>query len=77
MDLLNPKKLEHGNPRFGEDEVKSVCNTFRVNKQLTHLAYIEFKASGGRSIPDQLNKLLVAVDTLSPSNADCEKGSAP
>ena len=38
-----------------------------------HLAYIEFKASGGRSIPDQLNKLTVAIDTLSPSNTEYER----
>ena len=74
MDVLNPEKIEDENSRFGEDEVKSLCDTLRLNKQQTHLAYIEFKASGGRSIPDQLNKLLVAVDTLSPSNADCERG---
>ena len=74
MDVLDPEKNKHENPRFGEDEVKSLCDTLRLNKQQTHLAYIEFKANGGRSIPDQLNKLLVAVDTLSPTNADCERG---
>ena len=74
IDALDPEKIDHENPRFGEDEVKSLCGTLRLNKQQTHLAYIEFKASGGRSIPDQLNKLMVAVDTLSPSNADCERG---
>ena len=82
IDVLNTQKIDHENPRFGEDEVKSLCGTLRLNKQQTHLilnfilniSYIEFKASGGRSIPDQLNKLMVAVDTLSPSNADCERG---
>ena len=71
IDVLDPQKIDHENPRFGEYEVKSLCGTLRLNKQQTHLAYIKFKASGGRSIPDQLNKLMVAVDTLSPSNADC------
>ena len=74
MDVLDPEKIDYENPRFGENEVKSLCDTFHLSKPLTHLAYIEFKASGGRSIPDQLNKLLVAVDTLSPSNADSERG---
>ena len=74
MDVLDPEKTEHENSRFVEDEMKSLCNTLRLNKQQTHLAYIEFKARGGKSIPDQLNKLLVAVDTLSPSNSDCERG---
>ena len=54
--------------------MKSLCSTLRLNKQQTHLAYIEFKASGGRSIPDQLNKLMVAIDILSPSKAECERG---
>ena len=54
--------------------MKSLCGTLRLNKQQTHLAYIEFKVSGGRSIPDQLSKLMVAIDTLSPSNAVCERG---
>ena len=74
IDVLDPQKIDHENPRFGEDEVKSLCGTLRLNKQQTHLAYIEFKASGGRSISDQLNKLMVAVDTLSPSNADYKRG---
>ena len=73
IDVLDPEKIDHKNPRFGEDEVKSLCGTLRLNKQQTHLAYIEFKASGGRSIPDQLNMLMVAIDTFSPSNAECER----
>ena len=72
MDVLDPEKIKHENSRFGEDEVKSLCDILHLNKQQTHLANIEFKASGGRSIPDQLDKLLVAVDTLSPSNTNCE-----
>ena len=72
--MLDPQKIDHENPRFGKDEVKSLCGTLRLNKQLTHLAYIEFKAIGGRSIPDQLNKVMVAVDILSPCNADYERG---
>ena len=73
IDVLDPKKIDHENPRFGEDEVKSLCGILCLNKQQTHLAYIEFKASGERSIPDQLNKVFVAIDTLSPSNAECER----
>ena len=74
IDVLDPEKIDNENPRFGEDEVKSLCGTLRLYKQQTHLAYIEFKASGERSIPDQLNKLMVAIDTFSPSNAECERG---
>ena len=40
IDLLDPQKIDHENPRFGEDEAKSLCRTLRLNKQQTHLAYI-------------------------------------
>ena len=74
IDVLDPKKIGRENPRFVEDKAKSLCDSLRLKKQQTHFTYIDFEASRGRSIPGQLNKLLVAVDTLSPSNADCERG---
>ena len=76
MDVLDLEKIKHGNPSFGEDEVKSFCNTFRLNKQSTHLAYIEFKASGGRSIPDQLNKLLEPLTLSHQVTPTTSEGSA-
>ena len=33
IDVLDPEKINHENPRFGEDEVKSLCGTIRLNKQ--------------------------------------------
>uniref|UniRef100_A0A3B3QYV9 DUF4371 domain-containing protein n=1 Tax=Paramormyrops kingsleyae TaxID=1676925 RepID=A0A3B3QYV9_9TELE len=45
-----------------------------VNEKETHLGFVEYKASGGRSIPNNMKKLCIAVDTLSASNADCEQG---
>ena len=74
MAVLNPRNGVHENPRFGENEVKSLCKTFHLNNQEIHLGFIEYKSSGGRSISNKFNKLLVAVDSLSPSNADCERG---
>ena len=29
-DMLDPEKIEHKNRRFEEDEVKSLCDTFRL-----------------------------------------------
>ena len=72
MAVLNPRNWAHENPRFGENEVKSLCKTFHRNNQEIHLGFIEYKSSGGRNISNKFNKLLVTVDTLSPSNADCE-----
>uniref|UniRef100_A0A8C7YBF1 E3 SUMO-protein ligase KIAA1586-like n=1 Tax=Oryzias sinensis TaxID=183150 RepID=A0A8C7YBF1_9TELE len=63
MAVLHPENLDQDNPRFGEVEVRTLCERL-----------VEFKASGGRSIPPPLKKILLAVDTLSASNADCERG---
>ena len=71
IDESDPEKIDHRNPRFEVDKGKSLCDTLHLNKQQTHLAYIEFKASRRRSILDELIKLMVAIDTLSPSNAEC------
>jgi len=73
MAVLNPRNWVHENPRFGENDVKSLCKTFHINNQEIHLGFTGYKSSGGRSISNKFNKLLVAVDTLSPSNADCER----
>jgi len=43
---------------------------------INHLGFIEYKGNGGRSVSNKFNKLFVAVDTLSPSNADCDRGSS-
>ena len=71
---MNTRNWVHENPRFGENEVKSLCKTFHLNNQEIHLGFIEYKSNGGKSISNKFNKLLAAVDTLSPSNADCERG---
>ena len=31
MAVLNPRNWVHENPRFGENEVKSLCKTFHLN----------------------------------------------
>uniref|UniRef100_A0A3P9IIB3 DUF4371 domain-containing protein n=1 Tax=Oryzias latipes TaxID=8090 RepID=A0A3P9IIB3_ORYLA len=74
MAVLHPENWDQDNPRFGEEEVRTLCERLNINEQEAHLGYVEFKASGGRSIPPPLKKLLLAVDTLSASNADCERG---
>ncbi|KAK1885243.1 E3 SUMO-protein ligase KIAA1586 [Dissostichus eleginoides] len=74
MAVLNPDNWDHDNPRFGDNEVRALCDVLHVNQQEAHLGFTEYKASGGRNIPNKMKKLLMAVDTLSPSNADCERG---
>uniref|UniRef100_A0A672GNY5 Uncharacterized protein n=1 Tax=Salarias fasciatus TaxID=181472 RepID=A0A672GNY5_SALFA len=72
--VLNPDKWDHDNPHFGEEEVKALSQVLHVNEKEAHLGFVEYKICGGRSIPGEMKKLLMAVDTLSPSNADCERG---
>ncbi|KAJ4944223.1 hypothetical protein JOQ06_012768 [Pogonophryne albipinna] len=74
MAVLNPDNWDHDNPRFGDNEVRALYDVLHVNQQEAHLGFTEYKASGGRNIPNKMKKLLMAVDTLSPSNADCERG---
>ncbi|KAJ4930984.1 hypothetical protein JOQ06_025285 [Pogonophryne albipinna] len=74
MAVLNPDNWDHDNPRFGDNEVRALCDVLHVNQQEAHLGFTEYKATGGRNIPNKMKKLLKAVDTLSPSNADCERG---
>lgn len=45
-----------------------------MSEQETHTGFVEIKACGGRKIPDKMKKLIMAVDTLSASNADRERG---
>lgn len=64
MEVLNPDEWDQDNPRYGEEEVRDLCNAFHLNEKEAHLGFFEFKASGGRSVPNRLRKLLIAVDTL-------------
>ena len=73
MAVLNPHNWVHEYPRFVENEVKSLCKTFHLHNQEIHLGFIEYKSSGGKPISNKFNKLLVAVDALSPSSADYER----
>ena len=54
--------------------MRALYRVLRVNEHEAHLGFTEYKATGGRSIPNNLKKLLMAVDTLSASNADCGRG---
>uniref|UniRef100_A0A3B3CBF3 DUF4371 domain-containing protein n=1 Tax=Oryzias melastigma TaxID=30732 RepID=A0A3B3CBF3_ORYME len=64
MAVLHPDNWDQDNPRFGEEEVRTLCESLNINEQEAHLGYVEFKASGGRSIPPPLKK----------NTSDCERG---
>ena len=54
-------KIDHRHFCFEKDDVKSLCDTFHLSKQLTRFVYNKFKANGGRNIPGQLNELLLTL----------------
>uniref|UniRef100_A0A3B3BXM0 DUF4371 domain-containing protein n=1 Tax=Oryzias melastigma TaxID=30732 RepID=A0A3B3BXM0_ORYME len=59
MAVLHPDNWDQDNPRFGEEEVRTLRERLNINEQ-------EHSSS--------IKKILLAVDTLSASNADCERG---
>ncbi|KAJ3583811.1 hypothetical protein NHX12_015529 [Muraenolepis orangiensis] len=52
MAVINPDNWDHDNPRFGDNEVRALCDVLHVNQQEAHLGFTEYKASGGRNIPN-------------------------
>jgi len=71
MGVFNPHNWAHENPRFGEDEVKSLCKIFHLRNQEIHLGFIEYEASFGKSISNKFNKLLVAVNNWHSITKQC------
>jgi len=57
---------------LGEDEVKILCKTFHLNNQEIHLVLQMLEKAFLINSTSCLWQL--AVDTLSPSSADCERG---
>lgn len=51
--------------------MRALSHVLHLNEQEAQLGFIDDKVSGGRSIPNKIRKLLVAVDTLSASNPEC------
>ena len=41
MPVLNPENWAHKSPRFGEEEVKSLCDAVHLNKQDTDFGFIK------------------------------------
>ncbi|KAJ3583831.1 hypothetical protein NHX12_015549 [Muraenolepis orangiensis] len=39
MAVLNPDNWDHDNPRFGDNEVRALCDVLHVNQQEAHLGF--------------------------------------
>ena len=69
--VLNPESCVHENPQFGEKALKSAL---RLNNQETNHGFTKYQASSGKSIFNEFNSLLVAVDSTRTRNVNCERG---
>ena len=59
---------------YGEEEVSSLAQRFRVDERSSLRAFREYKDAGGKRVPDELKHLLTAVDTTPLCTAECERG---
>uniref|UniRef100_A0A671MGA9 HAT C-terminal dimerisation domain-containing protein n=1 Tax=Sinocyclocheilus anshuiensis TaxID=1608454 RepID=A0A671MGA9_9TELE len=55
-------------------EVESLCRRFDIDSHSVIRAYREYRDSDGKCIHDQLKELFAAVNSISISSADCERG---
>ncbi|XP_006110332.2 E3 SUMO-protein ligase KIAA1586-like [Pelodiscus sinensis] len=73
VSVLKPETWQQHaeNPWFGETEIRALCETLKVGHHESHLGFVEYKCCAGLIVPEKLKKLLLAVNTLAVSNADC------
>uniref|UniRef100_H3A4Y1 HAT C-terminal dimerisation domain-containing protein n=1 Tax=Latimeria chalumnae TaxID=7897 RepID=H3A4Y1_LATCH len=59
---------------YGESEIESLCERFDIgNARETVWAYRVYKESGGKEVQKQYKDLLIAVNTIAISSAECEQ----
>jgi hypothetical protein len=59
---------------YGEDELRLLCNRFRLPYASIRDAYGDYKDSGGRHMPKSFSSLMRPVNTIPVSTAECERG---
>ena len=57
---------------YGENEVRQLCNYFRLPYSPVRDAYCDYKDSGGKHIASELKTLTNCVNTIPCSMAECE-----
>jgi hypothetical protein len=61
-------------PLYGEDEVALLTERLNLDTRPIVRAFREFKDNGGKSVPEELRPLLLAIDTIPVCTAECERG---
>ena len=69
-----PDELSVCSPLYGDDDIRSLAERFRVDVRRSVRAFREYRDTGGKRIPDDLKPLLAAIDTIPVCTAECERG---
>lgn len=59
---------------YGEEEVAALAERFRVDQRQSIRAFREYRECGAKTMPSDLQPLLLAIHTIPISTADCERG---
>jgi len=59
---------------YGEDDVMSLAQRFKVDVRRSVRAFRDYRDKGGKRIPDELKPLMTAIDTVPVCTAECERG---
>lgn len=70
----NWSDLGYNDPLYGEEEVALLTERLNLNTRPIVRAFREFKENGGRRVPEGLQPLLLAIDTIPVCTAECERG---
>ncbi|XP_078542378.1 E3 SUMO-protein ligase KIAA1586-like [Lissotriton helveticus] len=76
FSVLDASNLPSGDEciLYGETDIQKLCSEFQLPARDTIQAFRLFKDFGGKKTPEALKKLVVCMETLPASNADCERG---
>jgi len=66
-----PNKMD---ANYGEEEVRHLCQRFRLSYATVRDAYCDFKDSDGQQIIRKFKALLNCINTIPVSTAECERG---
>ena len=75
LSVINPEYWPNEmDANYGEEEVRLLCQRFRLSYATVRDAYCDFKDSGGQQITRKFKALLNCINTIPVSTAECERG---
>lgn len=59
---------------YGQEEVSALAERLKVDQRKAVRAFREYRECGAKVVPSDLQPLLLAINTIPVSTADCERG---